>query len=145
MRRDRLTTIREAAERIHAGDVDKQGRPYIEHLAAVADAVSDAAKPVAWMHDAIEDHPSFETLATAGRLLNRDELRAVLLLTREVDEPYADYIAFIATSRQRGADLAREVKLADVRDNLGRLTPELEQLRARYEKALTILGPAADN
>ncbi len=40
----------------HKGQVDKAGKPYIEHPAHVAASVQgDAAKAVAWLHDVVED------------------------------------------------------------------------------------------
>ena len=40
----------------HKGQVDKAGKPYIEHPAHVASVVQgDAAKAVAWLHDVVED------------------------------------------------------------------------------------------
>jgi len=47
-----------------------------------------------------------------------------------------DYIERLATATGRAGVLAREVKGADLRHNLGRLTPDLEGFRARYEGAL---------
>mgnify|MGYP004585922421 CR=1 FL=1 len=42
---------------VHTGQVDKAGKPYIEHPAHVAASVDgDEAKAVAWLHDAIEDY-----------------------------------------------------------------------------------------
>jgi hypothetical protein len=65
----------------------------------------------------------------------------VCALTRDKqDESYSSFIERVATFPGRPGELAREVKVADVRDNLGRLTPELERLRARYEAALRRLG-----
>lgn len=50
-----LKTAQYLAMLAHAGQVDKAGRPYIEHLQAVADGCSGRAKVVAWLHDLLED------------------------------------------------------------------------------------------
>lgn len=49
---DLVTRAKELAHRAHAGQVDKAGRPYIEHVARVAAAVADdpEAEAVAWLH-----------------------------------------------------------------------------------------------
>ncbi len=126
----------EAARR-HCGHVDKQGAPYIEHLTRVAAAVSPEAKPVALFHDAVEDGKA--TRQELAALLSETELAAVRLLTRDPEVPYADYIDQIAGAAGVAGALAREVKLADLGDNLGRLTPALEGLRGRYEDAVARL------
>lgn len=57
----------------HKGQVDKAGKPYIEHPAHVAASVQgDAAKAVAWLHDVVEDTP----LTFAD--LRKEELRPKL-------------------------------------------------------------------
>ncbi len=52
----------------HKGQVDKAGKPYIEHPAHVAANVQgDAAKAVAWLHDVVEDTPlTFADLRERG-------------------------------------------------------------------------------
>jgi (p)ppGpp synthase/HD superfamily hydrolase len=136
---DRITELKRVAERIHDGQLDQQGVAYIEHIRRVAGAVSESAKPVALFHDAIEDDRIAPDELRA--LLTDDEFRAVCALTRDKqDESYSSFIERVATFPGRPGELAREVKVADVRDNLGRLTPELERLRARYEAALRRLG-----
>ena len=50
------------------------------------------------------------------------------------------YIERIAAAEGKPGELAREVKRADLRHNLGRLTAELDGLRPRYERALERLG-----
>jgi hypothetical protein len=98
------------ATEAHAGQLDKQGEPYIEHCKRVMDAL-------AWS-----------------------------LLTRNYGQrrTYWEYIDRIANPPDGGfieaAPLAREVKVADLRDNLGRWVPELgDDLRKRYERALARL------
>lgn len=136
---DRIRELLQLAQRIHAGQTDGQGKPYIEHLLAVARAVSEPAKPVALLHDAIEDHP--ETLTELERTLTIVELTAVLLLTRRPGDTYAEYIERIATWPGQVGEIGREVKTADVEHNLGRLPASLERLRPRYTAALERLRP----
>ncbi len=47
---DLVQKAKDLAHRAHAGQVDKAGRPYIEHVARVAAAVSDdpEAEAAAW-------------------------------------------------------------------------------------------------
>lgn len=54
---DIVSRAKDLAIRAHADQVDKAGRPYIEHVARVAAAVSDdpVAEAVAWLHDVLED------------------------------------------------------------------------------------------
>ena len=132
---DRIAALERVAERVHHGQVDQQGAPYILHLRRVANAVSGPAKPVALFHDAIEDHRISPDQLRA--LLTADGYAAVLAVTRDPDrQTYAEFIESIAARAGRVGEIAREVKRADVADNLGRLTPDLERLRARYEAAL---------
>jgi (p)ppGpp synthase/HD superfamily hydrolase len=138
-RMSRLDNLAAVALRMYEGQVDKQGRPYSEHILAVTGAVSEEAKPVALFHDAIEDGRC--SWFDVTRLLEADELQALNLLSRCREMTYGEYIERIAaeTDHWTGA-WAREVKIADLRHNLGRLTPDLESLRGRYERALNILA-----
>jgi (p)ppGpp synthase/HD superfamily hydrolase len=138
----RLQLLENLAADAHHGQADKQGVPYIEHLRAVADSVSPEAKPVALLHDALEDtHLSEEDL---NAVLTPDELAAVKVLTRDDHDQsegtYERYVERIATAEGTPGELARTVKRADLEHNLGRLTPALETLRARYEWAPERLG-----
>ncbi|TGQ48813.1 HD domain-containing protein, partial [Mesorhizobium sp. M1C.F.Ca.ET.210.01.1.1] len=57
------------AEQAHRGQKDKTGRPYIEHLRRVADAVETLdQKTVAYLHDVVEKGEgwSLERLQNAG-------------------------------------------------------------------------------
>ena len=131
--------MRRAVERIHAGQFDKRGKPYIGHLIAVAAGVSERAKIVALFHDSIEDqHLTIPDLRRIG--LTSTEILAVRLLTRPEKFSYDAYIARLAIRDDAAGALAREVKISDLRHNLGRLIPELEYLRPRYERALALLS-----
>ena len=97
---------------------------------------------MAALHDVLEDSDlTAEDLKAAG--LSEVELEAVKLLTRSDDEPYEEYIERIATAEGEAGRLARMVKVADLRDNLSRARPDLEDLRQRYEKALERLEPVS--
>lgn len=134
----RLELLTRVVLAAHEGQLDKQGAPYAEHILAVRERVSDEAKPVALFHDVIEDGRLSRSVVEA--LLDVDEARAVVqLLTRREGESYFAYVENIARAPGRAGRLAREVKLADIEHNRGRLTPELESLRARYERARMML------
>lgn len=138
---DIVERAKELAHRAHAGQVDKAGRPYIEHVARVAAAVSDdsEAEAVAWLHDVLEDCIGFdrevlngfpEAVAAACCDLdyNRSEDRSV----------YYDKICH--------NPLALRVKLADIADNsdearLALLDAKIAaRLRRKYTAALNALS-----
>jgi len=113
--------------------------PFILHPLRVMLAVtSPAARIVALLHDVVED--SSITLANlAEKGFDPEVLEAVACLTRGPAEPYADYIDRVASN-----GLAREVKLADLADNLAnnRRLPSTRDTVVRiqrYERAVRIL------
>lgn len=156
-----LAKALQVAIRVHADQRDKQGEPYLLHVLRVVEAVSDEAKAVAALHDVLEDadlHRWDSIGEDAG--LSESELGAVELLTRLEGVTYAQYIDNILNGPGYPAHvprLAREVKLVDLRDNLGRIPSEPDirspgnrsghldwflrwaPLKARYEKALATL------
>lgn len=131
----------EIAERIareaHAGQLDKQGQPYILHVERVAKAVSEPAKAAAWLHDVLEDKAQqWPCLIVQG--ISVDTAADVACLTRNNKrESYTRYIDQLAGP---AGEIAREVKIADLRDNLRDGCPE--SLRARYHAALARLAKA---
>lgn len=130
------------AHEAHAGQTDKAGEPYINHVARVAAAVSDdpLAECVAWLHDVLEDCPAYPLRVFLH--FPRAITRPVELLTRDGfdDVDYYDFILMDPVSRR--------VKLADIADNsdperLAKLEPETaRRLRRKYAKALRMLGAA---
>ena len=76
----------------HKGQVDKAGKPYIEHPAHVATSVQgDAAKAVAWLHDVVEDTPlTFADLREKG--VAPEVIEALKLLTHDESVPYLEYV-----------------------------------------------------
>ncbi|MFD5429695.1 HD domain-containing protein [Streptomyces sp. NPDC127084] len=109
-----LTEVESIARAAHAAQRDKAGRPYTEHLQAVADGVrarggTDEQIAAAWLHDAIEDHAlSRDWLAAAALPGSVKEM--VLALTKRAGEPLADYTRRILTTP--GALLVKEADLA---------------------------------
>jgi len=102
------------ADRAHAGQVDKAGKPYIGHVRRVAGYVDRQdlnAVAAALLHDVLEDTPvTAQDLAAAG--IPSEVVAAVVLVTRRPEQSSEKYYAAI-----RGCPLAREVKLADLADN----------------------------
>ena len=103
----------ELAARHHAGQVDKGGIPYILHPLAVMMAVEgERAKIVAVLHDVLEDTALTEAdLRGAG--FAPDIVDAMLALTKQPGESRMD-----SARRLVANPLAREVKLADIRQNM---------------------------
>ena len=85
------------AEQQHAGQVDKAGRPYIEHPKRVMAAVSnDAERIVAILHDVIEDSDvTLDQLAAEG--FPAYILDALDSVTRKEGETYEAFVARTAT------------------------------------------------
>src|SRR5205085_6534644 len=116
----------------HTGQRDKQGVPYILHVARVATAVAGdpAACVVGWLHDAVEDvsvDPTVREQALAGLAheFAPEIAEAVGLLTKPKGGNHADYVRALVAVEGRAGELARKVKRADINDNIGRLPMEL--------------------
>jgi (p)ppGpp synthase/HD superfamily hydrolase len=125
----------EIAARAHAGHNDRYGEPELLHVLQVTVSVAAEARVVAALHDVLEDSDlTADDLLEMG--LSEVELEAVLLLTRPEDDPYDEYIERIVTAEGEAGHLARIVKMADLQNNLSRLTPEHEDRRERYENAI---------
>lgn len=137
----------ELARRFHDGAIDKAGRPYIEHVLRVADAVgTHEEKLAAVMHDLLED-----TLLTSTDLSCAGCPPMVRLAIEELTRsPGEDYVNFLRRAARN--PLAHNVKIADVKDNAdeGRLAllepDEATRLRQKYSAALQILNePIIEN
>lgn len=103
----------EIATRAHAGATDKGGAPYLFHPLRVMFAVSgEAAQIVAVLHDVVEDSSvTLEDLCRKG--FSPEVVTAVDVLTRRCGESRLQ-----AARRATKNPLARQVKLADVIDNM---------------------------
>jgi (p)ppGpp synthase/HD superfamily hydrolase len=103
----------EIAEHAHAGQTDKAGEPYVEHLERVAAAVDGLdEKIVAYLHDILEkgDGWTRDRLEQAG--FSPRIVSAVVALTRENGEDDEHFVR-----RAVSHELARAVKRADLEDN----------------------------
>ena len=128
----------------HKGTCDKAGAPYVLHPLRLMFAVDDPeAKIVAVLHDVVEDSKppnrwGLEELKAEG--FSDAVLAALDCVTTRADESYDAFIDRILPN-----PIAREVKLADVTDNMNiaRLGPEISdkdvaRLR-KYRRALARL------
>ncbi|MDI5969200.1 HD domain-containing protein [Streptomyces sp. SL13] len=131
----------------HAGQVDKAGVPYVEHVRAVAAGVAPFGpelRMAALLHDVIED-----TDWTAGQLralgVPDRVVGVVEAVTNQPGVPYADKIRRITSSRE-----ATLVKIADNAhnsrpDRAAALPPDQrERLAAKYRAARDVLWAAID-
>ncbi|MFF7451144.1 MULTISPECIES: HD domain-containing protein [unclassified Streptomyces] len=145
-----LTEVETLARTAHQGQTDKAGRPYAEHLQAVADGVrargGDAEQiAAAWLHDAVEDDAlSAHWLEQAA--LSRRTKDIVLAVTKRAGEPPEAYARRILATP--GALLVKEADLAHNADP-ARLAVLDEETRKRLTekytrmRALLGLGPGA--
>jgi len=134
----------EIAAEAHVGQLDKAGMPYISHPLRVAlDFIRSGDEKraiVAVLHDVLEDG-DFSAADLRREGFSSEIIEAVLALTRPAEE---DYTAFVR--RAAANELARPVKIADLRDNLERTrlaklpAEKRESLLAKYEGALGLLG-----
>ncbi|MFJ4684909.1 HD domain-containing protein [Streptomyces sp. NPDC088789] len=129
----------------HAGQTDKAGRPYAEHLRAVARGVrgrgGDADQiAAAWLHDAVEDDALSEDRLRRAALSRRTK-DIVLALTKRPGEPPESYAARILATP--GALLVKESDLAHNADpaRLAALdAPTRARLTEKYAHMRALLG-----
>ncbi|MFE7388367.1 HD domain-containing protein [Streptomyces sp. NPDC057582] len=140
-----LAEVEAIARTAHADQKDKAGRPYAEHLAAVAEGVrarggSDEQIAAAWLHDAVEDEVlSEEWLARAA--LPQQVKDMVLAVTKRDGEDLASYTGRILATP--GALLIKESDLAHNADpdRLAVLDPATRiRLTAKYTQVRALLG-----
>jgi len=145
---------RTIASAAHAGQVDKNGAPYVGHPAAVAallerQGASEVEVAAGWLHDVVEDtdvnlddlRRDLSPYATPGDVERVCSI--VDLLTRRPHEPSGRYYERIAADPQ-----ARAVKLADIAHNTDPARMALvdaadpttaDRLRAKYARAVEAL------
>ncbi len=106
-----VNTAREWAERLHRGQKDKSGAPYIGHPARVAGRLqSQEEQVVGWLHDTVED--TGLTLREIEAQFGPETAAAVDAMSRRDGEAWDDYL-----QRVRQNPTARAVKIIDLIDN----------------------------
>lgn len=126
------------ATRPHRGQVDKAGAPYILHpLRVMLTQADDERRITAVLHDVVED--CAVTPATIRVRFGDAVADAVVALTRRDDEDYDTFVARCAAN-----EIARDVKRADIADNLDLLRLPVVTNRDReradkYRRALAVL------
>lgn len=132
------------AVELHAGQQDKAGEPYAEHLDAVASNLArlggadDEQLQIAYLHDTMEDcGVTPEALRQRG--YSERVVRGVTGMTHKQGDPYPAYISQVI---EAGRDVML-VKLADLMHNtdpsrLARLDAATrERLRKKYGTAIS--------
>ncbi|MBN1218309.1 MAG: GTP pyrophosphokinase [Anaerolineae bacterium] len=124
------------AVKVHQGQVDKYGQPYILHpLRVMFRLETGLAQMVGILHDVIEDSDlTFDDLRRMG--YSDEVITALDGVTRREGETYDEFV-----ERSLAHPVSRQVKLADLEDNmdLRRLSVEMterdfERLK-RYRRA----------
>ena len=145
-----LAEVEAVARAAHAAQTDKAGRPYAEHLAAVAEGVrarggGDELVAAAWLHDSVEDGVLSEEWLDAASLSpsTKAVVRAVTKRPGEDPEAYARRILATPGARLvKAADLAHN---ADPQRLAALDAPTAERLARKYAAMRQYLGLAADD
>jgi (p)ppGpp synthase/HD superfamily hydrolase len=144
-----VTEVETLARTAHEGQTDKAGRPYAEHLQAVAEGVrARGGDPdqiaAAWLHDSVEDDALTERWLDEAALSRRTK-DIVLAVTKRAGEPPEAYAGRILATP--GALLVKEADLAHNADP-ARLAVLDEATRTRltekYARMRALLGIGAD-
>jgi (p)ppGpp synthase/HD superfamily hydrolase len=132
------------ATKLHKGQKDKGGEPYILHpLRVMLKMKTMEEKIVGVLHDTLEDcnisHEFLKELGYAETIIT-----ALLILTKRPEEEN-DYDAFITRVKESKSPLAIKAKHADLLDNMdiSRITCPVEidfQRVEKYKKALNFLS-----
>ncbi|MBO7941107.1 HD domain-containing protein [Streptomyces sp. S9] len=140
-----LSEVEALARAAHEGQTDKAGRPYAEHLRAVAEGVrsrggDDDQIAAAWLHDAVEDDALSAVRLRDAALSDRTKA-IVLAVTKRAGEPPEAYAARILATP--GALLVKEADLAHNADP-ARLAvldePTRRRLTEKYAGMRALLG-----
>ncbi|NUR01962.1 MAG: HD domain-containing protein [Streptomyces sp.] len=141
-----LAEVESTARAAHEGQTDKAGRPYTEHLQAVAEGVrtrggDEDQIAAAWLHDAVEDDALSEEWLNEAPLSRRTK-NIVLAVTKRPGEAPEEYASRILATP--GALLVKEADLAHNADpaRLARLTNEATRTRLteKYAHMHALLG-----
>ena len=143
-----LAEVEATARAAHEGQTDKAGRPYAEHLQAVAEGVrarggDEEQTAAAWLHDAVEDDALSEQWLEEAALSRRTKDIVLAVTKRKGESPEAYAARILATP---GALVVKESDLAHNADpaRLTRLTDEATRARLteKYAHMRALLGLA---
>jgi len=113
----------EIAVEAHNGQQGKDGSPYVLHpIRLMLSLESNDARIAALLHDVVEDTPvAIDDLRSAG--FSETVLEAIRLLTHLDHDDYDEYVEKLSKN-----PLARQVKLADLTDNMNiKRLPEVRE------------------
>ena len=123
------------ATKLHEGQLDRAGMPYITHPERVASRLeTPEAQVVGWLHDTIEDTEL--TLPEIEARFGPMTAAAVDAISKREGEAWEDYL-----DRVLANPMARLVKISDLIDNsnlsrLPRVTMKDAKRQTKYNKAL---------
>ncbi|MEV7685629.1 HD domain-containing protein [Streptomyces bungoensis] len=137
--------VEAVARDAHAGQTDKAGRPYAEHLAAVAEGVRARGGDTdqiaaAWLHDSIEDDALTRDWLARAALTPRTRAIVDALTKRPGEGPEGYARRILATP---GALLVKQADLAHNADpeRLAVLPEETrKRLTEKYARMRALLG-----
>ena len=137
---NRLENALQMAIKAHEGQLDKAGKPYINHPVYLALQLnnSDTEKATALLHDVLEDSNMY-TFKDIEDACGSSVADAVLCLTHKKNEDYFDYIKRVRTNC-----VSTAVKIEDLKHNmdLSRISNPTEKDKQRvlkYKKAYAYL------
>ncbi|MFF9150674.1 HD domain-containing protein [Streptomyces sp. NPDC014846] len=137
--------VEAVARTAHEGQTDKAGRPYAEHLAAVAEGVrarggDQEQIAAAWLHDSVEDDALTRQWLAEAALTPRTKAIVDALTKRPGEEPEEYARRILATP---GALLVKESDLAHNADpERLAVLPEAtrRRLTEKYRRMRALLG-----
>lgn len=128
------------ASKAHAGQVDRDGEPYILHPITVGlMGKTDEERSAGFLHDVMEDCGyTADDLLEAG--IHESVVNALLLLTHEKGTDYYEYVQRVIDSKN---PIALQVKYNDLKHNFqrGKAYPDLQK---KHGKALQMVEPAIE-
>lgn len=130
-----VVAARALAAKVHAGQTDKAGLPYISHPESVVSRLTTPeAQVVGWLHDTVEDTPI--TLQDIEAAFGPETAAAVDAISRRDGESWSDYLDRVAAN-----PMARQVKISDLIDNsnlsrIPHVTLKDVERQRKYNKAL---------
>jgi (p)ppGpp synthase/HD superfamily hydrolase len=125
----------QVAAKAHTGQFRNDRKtPYIKHPEAVARAVESRLKPIAWLHDVVEDtNVTIKDLNDAG--FPSYIVDAVNAITHRKSDTNMAY-----WKQMLGNPDAVNVKIADIKANLNDAPSDYQKIK--YERALKVFAAA---